>query len=128
MSDPARYTIDIDPDRALVRITLSGFFRPEDYAGFAALRAERQALLGGRPHSTIADIRGLAILSQDMVTMFSNRLGTPPFRAERLAFVIAPSLTRLQLQRATATRETHCFTRLDDAERWMLGDTQAAAA
>jgi hypothetical protein len=120
MPEPAQVRIEVEAARGIVWITLSGFFRAEDYDAFAQQRAHKQGLLGGKAHATIADLRGLSIQSQDIVERFTARLGDPPYRARRLAFVVAQTLTRKQVARATATREVAFFECPAAAEAWVL--------
>lgn len=117
-----RMSIDVEPQRDLVRITLAGFFAPADVARFVAERdaAHQRLRCGPNQHLTLVDIRAMRIQSQDSVAAFQQVLGDPRMVSRRLAFVVARSLARLQIRRAAAEREAAYFTAIEDAEAWLL--------
>jgi hypothetical protein len=119
------FSIDVDVPRSLVRITMSGFFEPEDIGRFVAARdlAHRQLTCGRNEHLTLVDIRGMHIQSQESVGQFAKLLGNPQFASKCIAFVVTQSLARMQIQRAAAGRGAGFF--IDDpvaAEQWLLAD------
>lgn len=125
------YEIDVDVARSLVRMRLAGFF--DDHAIRRYLAARKLALLrlrcGPNEHLSLTDVRGMAIQTQDMVTRWGQVLADPAYRSKRLAFVVASTLARMQLQRAIGGRDARCFTDMAEAEQWVLhGDPEAAAA
>lgn len=115
-------SFEVDADRALMRITLSGFFAPSDVDRFVAERnaAFRQLRSAPNQHLTLVDIRTMAIQSQDSVEAFQRVLSDPRTVSRRLAFVVAKSLARLQIHRAAADREAGYFTTVAEAEAWLL--------
>ena len=126
---PARFTIDLDPRRDLVRIRLAGFFSMDDIARFQAelLVAHRQLGCGRRGGPlTINDISDMAIQSQDVVARWGAFLADPAHRSRRLAFVVASTLARMQLQRTIGDRDAQVFTDPAEAERWLFADKAAA--
>lgn len=126
-----RFDIHVDPVTSLVRIDLAGFFTVETLERFVATRAMAYQQLRCRPnqHLSLTDIRGMKIQSQEIVAAFGAILADPAYRSRRLAFVVASSLARMQLQRAIGTRDARCFTDPEEAERWVLsGDPVARAA
>src|SRR3954468_10694924 len=96
------FYFEVDPERDLVRIRMSGFFRPADIAEFLeARRVAHQALrCAPNAHLTINDIRGMSIQSQDVVDAFQAMLAAPDYRSRRLAFVVGYTLARAQVIRA----------------------------
>ncbi|PAX07565.1 STAS/SEC14 domain-containing protein [Sphingomonas lenta] len=128
----ASFSVTADPARDLVRITLSGFLTTELTADFLRARneAHRQLRCGPNEHATVADIRGLAIQAQDLVTRFQSVLADPAYRSRRLAIVTPSSLARLQAQRAAGNRDARFFGSLEEAEAWALepGPATRAAA
>lgn len=116
-----RMSFDVDPSRDLVRITLAGFFTPDDVARFVTARdaAHRQLRCGPNEHATLVDMRAMQIQSQETVTAFQQVLGDPREASRRLAFVVARSLARLQIKRAASERQAAYFTTVEEAELWV---------
>lgn len=125
----ASYSVQVDVARSIVRITLSGFFGPDDIGGFLAQRKAAHARLKCPPnaHCTITDVRSMKIQSQDIVTAFQAMLAEPAYRSRRLAFVTAPTLARPQLLRAIGSRGAGVFDSDDAAEAWVLRPSDEAA-
>ena len=127
---PASYSIDLEPARDLVRISMAGFFGVEDIDRFQAELVAARRRLGGRPGGgplTINDVRGMAIQSQDVVARWGSFLTDPRHRSRRLAFVVASSLARMQLQRVIGGRTAGVFTDEAEAERWLFTDEAGPA-
>ena len=120
----ATFSIDVEPDRDLVRIAMAGLFTPEDIQLFYVEREAAHAKLtcGRNAHLTINDLRGMKIQPQDSVLEFQQMLGAPEYRSRRLAFVIGQTLARSQLQRALSGRgnDTRCFDTVAEAEAWLF--------
>ncbi len=123
------FQIDVDPVRSLVHIRLAGFFNDAAMKRFLATRASAfQALRCGRnEHLSLTDLRDMKIQAQDMVARWGHVLADPAYRSRRLAFVVATSLVRTQLQRAIGTRDARCFTDRDEAQRWVLAAVAPAS-
>ena len=126
----AEYSIEVDPERNLVRIRMGGFFEPEDIQGFLELRrtAHRELTCGRNQHLTINDLRDMKIQSQEMVDAFREMLADPAYRSRRLAFVVSPTLARTQLGRALANRTARCFEDFWSAEAWLFGPEEESEA
>lgn len=118
------YSFDVDPQRSLVRLRISGFFMPADIDRFAAARADAYGVLlcAANEHVTLVDMRGMQIQSQECVDGFARVLGDPRHRSRRIAFVVERSLSRMQIQRITMGRAARYFTAIEAAEAWLLGD------
>lgn len=118
----ARYTILVEPTRDLVRITMSGFFTPDDVARFMGDRDVAHARLRCAPnqHVTINDLRGMKIQSQESVAAFNALLSSPRHRSRRLAFVIGTTLARMQLLRVVGNRSVRFFDDPRTAEAWVM--------
>lgn len=124
-----RFSIVVDPDLDLVRISMSGFFHPADVANFVAERhvAHKQLRCGPNQHLTVVDIRDMAIQSQDAVAAFQKALHTPSVYSRRIAIITRNSLSRTQVRRAADGRDIAYFDDPAAAEEWLLsGDAQAA--
>ena len=127
----ATYSIDVDVARSIVRITMSGFFGPDDIGGFLAQRKAAHAQLTCVPndHCTVTDVRTMKIQSQDIVASFQQMLADPAYRSRKLAFVTAPTLARPQLLRAIGSRGARTFDSEAAAMAWIsAADGEAAAA
>ena len=117
-----RFAIDVDPSRNLVRIRMSGFFSRADIAAFLEARrvAHRRLDCPPNAHVTLNDVREMKIQSGDIVERFRAMLADPEYRSRRLAFVVAPTLARMQLERAAGAREARFFEDMSEAEAWLL--------
>ncbi|MBQ1498150.1 MAG: hypothetical protein IIZ38_07540 [Sphingomonas sp.] len=126
----ADFTIDVEPDRDLVRIRMGGFFTSGDIDAFLAARAQAHATLSCGPnrHLTLNDLREMKIQAQESVEMFRAMLADPAYRSRRLAFVIGRTLARTQLQRALDRRTARCFDDPWAAEAWLFAGADRAAA
>ncbi len=126
------FDIQVDAARDLVRIRLAGFFDDATLRAFLHARklAFERLRCGPNRHLSITDIRGMAIQAQDVVTRWHAVLADPAYASRRLAFVVASTLARTQLQRAIGSRYAQCFTDPDAAERWVLtgDDAESRAA
>jgi hypothetical protein len=118
----AEFSIEVEPERDLVRIVMHGFFTPADIADFLEARRVAHAKLRcpRNWHLTINDLRGMKIQPQDSVAAFQSLLADPAYRSRRLAFVIGRTLARSQLSRALSGRDARCFGTIVEAEAWLF--------
>lgn len=118
----ATFSVTCDPDRDLIRISMSGFFTPADVAAFFEARRLAHARLrcGPNAHLTLNDVRGMKIQPSESVAAFGDLLSEPAYHSRRLAFVIAPTLARGQLARALTGRDARFFEDTREAEAWLL--------
>jgi hypothetical protein len=125
----AEFSIEVEPERNLVRIRMAGFFRQADIAHFIEVRREAHEALacGPNAHLTLNDIRAMDIQSHDVVDAFRKILAEPEYRSRRLAFVVGYTLARSQAIRAIESREARCFTDPIQAEAWLLTDDRDEA-
>ena len=125
----ASFSFDVDPSRDLVRITLSGFFHRDDVLALAEalLEALRRLTCPPSAHITLIDVRGLEIQSQETMDAFEALLSAREHRSRRLALVVAPTLARMQVERALASRPgVACFASPYDAAAWLLDEIDPA--
>ena len=124
------FYVDADPARDLVRIRIGGFFGHGDLARLT--EAWRTALARLRcpsdKHLTLVDTRAALICSQEMVGHWQALAADPAFRSRRLAFLIAPSLVRQQVKRATADITARSFDNEAEAEAWLFSHEAKDAA
>lgn len=104
----------------LMRVTMAGFFTPEEAARFA--ESYRAALKDIKTpgHLTLVDITGMKIQAQDVVGNFASLLASPDVRSRKLAFVCSSTLAMLQAQRLTDRAGVQFFDHAEDAEAWLL--------
>jgi len=127
----AHFTVRAEPSRDLIRITMSGFFTPDDVEAFYAARAAEHARLtcGPNQHITLNDLSGMKVQAQDIVGTFQSLLADPAYRSRKLAFVVDRTLARSQLMRALNGRTAKCFEDRATAERWLFAhDPEMVAA
>ena len=98
----AHFTVRAEPSRDLVRITMSGFFTPDDIQAFYDARAveHRRLTCGPNQHVTLNDLTDMKVQAQDIVGTFQELLADPAYRSRKLAFVVDRTLARSQLMRA----------------------------
>jgi hypothetical protein len=127
----AHFTVRAEPSRDLIRITMSGFFNPDDIQAFYDARAAEHARLtcGPNQHVTLNDLRAMKVQAQDVVAAFQNMLADPAYRSRKLAFVVDRTLARSQLMRALNGRTAKCFENRVAAEQWLFAhDPEMVAA
>lgn len=115
------FTIGIDSPRNLLRVCMSGFYSVEDVQRYHAAVDEASIALGGPPsrQRMICDVTEMRIQAQDVVAAFQQVMGDPKYRARRVAFVVATSLARMQVQRVAGDRVAQLFDNEADAEAWL---------
>ncbi|AOG00614.1 hypothetical protein BSY18_560 [Blastomonas sp. RAC04] len=118
----AIYKVEVDPVGNIVRHYLAGFFEPMDVEAYIAARnaAHDKLTCGPNEHVTLVDVRDMKIQQQDIVKAFGGVLADSRHRSRKLAFVVALSLARMQLFRATSSRDAQYFTNVDEAEAWLM--------
>ena len=124
MSD--KFTISLDRDRGLVRITMHGFYGLKDVAAFFDARRKAHAALGlpRNAHLTLNDLRGMKIQQQEVIQAFQQGLAVPEEKARKLAIVVDAAMARAQANRAISAGDTRYFTDPADAEAWLFaGET-----
>jgi hypothetical protein len=123
----AEFSLEVDPQRDLVRIRMAGFFRKGDIADFIEARRAAHQMLDCAPnaHLTINDIRGMDIQAHDIVDSFREMLAAPEYRSRRLAFIVGNTLARSQAIRAIESRAARWFTDPAMAEAWLFADELA---
>ncbi len=129
-----KFTFRIDRARGLVRITMAGFYDPDDVAAFFEARRTAHAELGLPPnqHLTLNDLRGMQIQKQEVVDAFQQGLAEPAEKARKLAIVVDAAMAKGQASRAIASADTRYFTDIAEAEAWLFAkegqaDGRAAA-
>jgi hypothetical protein len=118
-----KFSITADRSNGLVRIVMAGLYTLADVPAFYEARRQAHEALGlpKNAHLTLNDVRELKILPQDTLAAFSDMLADPEHHSRRLAFVVAPTLVRAQVQRALGERrEAGCFEDPAEAEAWLL--------
>jgi hypothetical protein len=115
------HIIRVVPERALIRLTMSGFYEPEEVPTLAGDMARAVAALGCAPHQhlTLADIRQMAIQSQKAVEAFMGLVGSEGIRSQKLAFITSRSLARMQARRLTSRPGVEFFDDIESAEAWL---------
>jgi len=119
----AKFSIHADRAFGLIRITMTDLLTLDDVDEFYEVRRRAHEVLGlpKNMHLTLNDVRDLKILPQPTLAAFCEMLADPDFHSRRLAFVVAPTLVRGQVERALGGRpNARCFTDMAEAEEWLL--------
>jgi hypothetical protein len=123
------FTITIEPERKLLRVTLGGFFDLQDVI---ALENEKRAALlrlgcAQNEHLSLIDVSGCKLQSQDVVQAFQSAIGDKRYMSKRIAFVTGSSLARMQVRRMLERKDAAFFETVEAAEAWLFeADAQAA--
>ena len=98
------FSIDCDPSRRLVRVTLRGFWNAgtvDRYDRALHATGERMHAAGVRRTDLLAlvDARALGAQSRELVDSYRERFDHPERRPRRLATLVSSALLRMQVQR-----------------------------
>ena len=120
----ATWSVTSDPALKPLRMTIAGFFPPDDIAGFQRAVAtdigRLRPFLRGGAHVALWDTRGVQIQSQEGVAAFADMLVHPAARSHRLAYVAGATLARMQIKRLTARDDAAYFPDPAAAEVWLF--------
>lgn len=125
------YHIAVEPERDLVRISLSGFFDIEAIQAFDRDRRPAFARLtcAANQHLCLCDISGCNLQSQEAVAAFKALMSDSSLFSRKLAFFTGSSLARMQarriLDRAAAAA---CFETEAEAMNWLFAAESIASA
>lgn len=121
----AEFSTDVDHAKGALRVTMSGFFSPDDVAAFVSDVHAKLDQLGSRPndHLMLCDVRAMKIQAQEIVSLFSTVVGAPRLRSKRLAFVTGSSLSRQQARRLTNRPGVSFFGDVAAAEEWLFDES-----
>lgn len=95
------FSIDADPSRRLIAVTVGGFYTMDALRRFERAYRDAHARLACPPneHLSLVDTSAMHIQSQDVVAAFADIARDPAIRSRRLAFVVGASLARQQTRR-----------------------------
>jgi hypothetical protein len=115
------YTIETDLRLKLLRITMSGFFDPEEVAIFTLdLRKAIAVVSGGNAYSVLVDMRTCSLQSQAMVEAFQRFIEIRPHHAKRIALLAGKSVSRMQARRLLVDDRVRMFEDDADASNWAM--------
>jgi hypothetical protein len=88
------FSICVEPERALIRTRLSGFFALDDVRAFLDAWQEAFPTLRCLPstHLSLVDISSMKIQSQEVIATFQEMVSASETPARRLAFVVGCTL------------------------------------
>ena len=125
-----QFKFSVDPERHLVRVRIAGFFDDAAISQYVQARniAHGKLRCGPNQHLSLIDIREMAIQTQDAVVRWRDVLADPIYLSRRIAFVVASTLARMQLQRAIGSRDARFFFDELEAQDWLLEGADAKEA
>ncbi len=125
----ASFTVTVEPERDLIRLTLAGLFETSDAHAFDRQRRAGMRGLRCRPnqHLTLVDISAMKIQPQDILPLFADILADPRTHARRLAFVTGASLARMQIKRLPQRASVAVFATAAAAEGWLFAGSMPLA-
>lgn len=123
----AEFHISVDPVRAIVRLTISGFFAVDDVEAFAARQRAAYAQLAYRSgeHLTLCDVSDCKIQTQDVFEAFRTLLADESLMSRRIAFVTGISPAKMQIRRIIDRDDARFFDDLASAEAWLFAPAAA---
>ena len=113
------FDIAFDPDGALLRLTIGGFWDEAETTRFVAALRERVTAIR-RTHATfdvLSDARGFAIQSAETSERFGKMAAA--LTARRTAILVRSTLNKMQAERNMAGERLRVFTDEDAARRWL---------
>ena len=122
MSKP--FTIESEPARGLLRLTLGGFWTGETLLAFAAAVHDAASALpcGLGNQRVVVMLTGWPVQSQELFAALLAYLRDAEPKARRVALVTQPGLTRLQARRLLDPGYMAMFDREEDARAWVLAE------
>lgn len=110
------YSINVDPDRNLLRIKLNGFWDRETFQRFKQEAREAALTLPCEPgdHFVIADASNAAIQSQEIAELLSAYMTGKAFK---FAFVTGNAVIRMQARRLFKESNVIIAGSVEEAER-----------
>ena len=126
LSTRPRQDIEIDRERNLVRVTLSGFFSPEvAHISTMEVRMAIQSLGSAiGQHVTLYDMREVKAAPNETVELLRMGFSNPVYRplwARKVAFVADSPLLRRQLDRIREARpDMRIYADAEAALAWLL--------
>lgn len=117
------FSIDVEPSRKLIRVSMSGFMDTAEVAAF--LEQEQQAVIqmgcGSEGFLLLVSANDAVIQSKEVVAALTTAVQSAPLKASKIAVVRGSSLTRMQTQRIISIRDNAAiFCTLKDAEEWLF--------
>ena len=111
------------PAKKFLRVEMAGFFTLAAVADYAEQRRSAFGKLGCGPgeHTTLCDVRGCQVSTQDVLAAFAIALNDPATGARRIAFLTESGLMRQQVRRMVHGDRARCFTAESDALAWLSG-------
>lgn len=130
----ADWTITTEPDRRILRLTMSGMFTADDVRRMdhERQRAIGQLRCGFNRHLALCDVSATELSTTDVADALRQAIGQPMFRARRCAMVLSGTLARMQARRVVDRPDVAFFDTVAEAEAWLmrpfLSDESTAAA
>ena len=120
------HSVEVDPARKLVTLTMSGVISPEDAAWMAEEVRAAVRSLGDAvgQHVTLYDFSDVPVVPQATLEQLRETFRNPAIRhlwARKLAIVTTTALGRMQAQRVRAVRgDIELFDDREAALAWLL--------
>lgn len=120
LHETSAYTIGVERGRALIRITLRGFWDEEIFRRFKRDARDAALSLGeiAGEHSVIADASAAAIQSREVATLLTSYMAGKRFR---FAFVTGKAGIKLQARRIFGQAGAMVVDTIEDAESALFG-------
>lgn len=124
------YAITTDETRSLVRVTLSGFFSPDEVGTFMCDLRDATIAIGcaNGGHVVLVDTRDCTLQSQEVVGAFRQLIASTPYRAKRVALVTGQSVSRMQARRLLVDDRVRMFESVAEAMAWLSATSLHLAA
>ena len=126
----APFEILADPDRALIAVTLRGFWTAEIFAAYCAeiVRAEERMTAAGKRFDYLCDASAFQVQARETAELFMAFLSQPGPNVRRIAGIVPNALLRMQGARVLSNDRQRLFGTREEATAWLRSDGAAAKA
>lgn len=128
------FEVEIDYAARIISVRMSGVLSIDQ--AHACARAKEAAVHDlGLPydaHSTLVDVRGLRLQTQEVFAIFTNFVATTKHKSRKIAVVAGEGTARMQFrrvaERAPLRDDLRFFTLVDEACDWLADDAEPLKA
>jgi hypothetical protein len=116
------YSIDVDLDRRLMRVVISGFWNADIIPDFLKEieQKEGQLAVSGRPYFVLTDLVDFPVQARETVDEFQKHLAAWSNTGSISAIIVPGALKQLQLKRIAEGGQRQTFNSNREAMQWLI--------